>query len=43
MTHLRQAITLAPKYQEMAKTDTDFDPLLDHPQFQALLNPEVSP
>ena len=44
LIHLRQAIILDPKYREMAKTDTDFDLLRDHPQFQALLiNPENTP
>ena len=40
---LSQAIKLDEKYRERAKTDTDFDPLRDHPQFQALLNPENTP
>ena len=44
LIHLQQAIILDPKYREMAKTDTDFDLLRDHPQFQALLiNPENTP
>lgn len=35
---LKQAITLDPKYREMAKTDTDFDPIRHDPRFQTLLN-----
>jgi tetratricopeptide (TPR) repeat protein len=36
--NLQQAIDLNPdKYREMAKTDSDFDSMRSHPQFQALI------
>ncbi|MEG4939339.1 hypothetical protein QUA80_03800 [Microcoleus sp. F4-D5] len=36
--NLQQAINLNPdKYREMAKTDSDFDSIRSHPQFQALI------
>jgi tetratricopeptide (TPR) repeat protein len=35
--NLQQAIRLDAKYREMAKTDTDFDPIRKNPEFQALL------
>ena len=37
---LQSAIALDPKYRDMAKTDTDFDPIHTDEQFQALLNGE---
>lgn len=37
ITSLQQAISLDAKYQEMAKTDSDFDLIRDDPRFQALL------
>ncbi|WP_442923188.1 TPR end-of-group domain-containing protein [Microcoleus sp. A6-C5] len=36
--NLQRAIDLNPdKYREMAKTDSDFDNVRSHPQFQALI------
>lgn len=37
LKNLQQAINFDSKYRDMAKTDNDFDPILDHPQFQTLL------
>jgi len=36
---LKAAIELNPKYQTMAQTDTDFDPLRTDSRFQALIHP----
>ncbi|MBW4521946.1 MAG: hypothetical protein KME16_19880 [Scytolyngbya sp. HA4215-MV1] len=41
--HLRYAIDLDAKCQKMAKTDTDFDPIRDHPRFRALVKTKNSP
>ncbi|MGB0561045.1 MAG: tetratricopeptide repeat protein [Spirulinaceae cyanobacterium] len=35
---LTKAIELDPKYRELAKTDTDFEPIRHDPRFQTLLN-----
>jgi hypothetical protein len=37
ITSLQTAISLEPKYREMAKTDTDFDAIRDNEEFQQLL------
>ncbi|PSN11192.1 hypothetical protein C7293_25260 [filamentous cyanobacterium CCT1] len=37
---LQSAIALDPKYRDMAKTDTDFDPIRTNDRFQALLEEE---
>ena len=39
LENLNQAITLDPKYRELAKTDRDFDRIRENPQFQTLLQP----
>jgi tetratricopeptide (TPR) repeat protein len=35
--HLRTAIERAPRFQEMAKGDSDFDPIRDEPAFKELV------
>ncbi|NJN73309.1 MAG: hypothetical protein HC799_11140 [Limnothrix sp. RL_2_0] len=37
---LTTALNLDPKYQDMAKTDSDFDSIRDDPRFQALIQGE---
>ncbi len=39
LANLQQAIRLDAKYQDMAKTDADFDRIRQDDRFQALLNP----
>ena len=43
ITWLEQAIDLSSEYAAMAKTDSDFDLIRSHPQFQALLNSTPTP
>ncbi|MCG9889712.1 MAG: tetratricopeptide repeat protein, partial [Thermosynechococcaceae cyanobacterium MS004] len=39
IANLSHAITLSPdEYRELAKTDSDFDPIRDNEQFQALIS-----
>jgi tetratricopeptide (TPR) repeat protein len=35
--HLRRAIELGDRFKELAAKDTDFDPIRDEPEFQALV------
>jgi hypothetical protein len=35
--HLRAAIELRPSFRDLAKKDTDFDPIREEPGFKALV------
>ena len=36
LEHLAQALNIEPQYRDMMGTETDFDPIRDDPEFQAL-------
>ncbi|MFC2066651.1 tetratricopeptide repeat protein [Chloroflexota bacterium] len=40
LTYLEKAININKKYQEMAKTDTDFDNIRNDPRFKKLIEPD---
>ena len=42
ISHLQYAIKLDAEYREMAKTDTDFDPIRHHPHFRALIEDDYN-
>ena len=41
LEHLSRAMSLEPRYREMVESESDFDPLRNDPDFQALLGAAV--